>query len=80
VDGAVIVDSANGARASVDEGEHEVVITAPGRKKSIRKVTVAAGATVEVPVKLERAQTRPPRPPKGESPKDCVLDLDGRCR
>ena len=45
------------AKASdVPEGEHEIVVNAAGRAEHSEKVTVKAGETAKVAVKLERAK------------------------
>jgi eukaryotic-like serine/threonine-protein kinase len=52
LDGRLIAQSASGARLRVEPGEHALAVTAPGRHRYVAHVSVATGATVDVPVHL----------------------------
>lgn len=67
LDGQVVADRAIRARIPVERaGEHELLITAPRRKPLQRKITVAAGATVQLDVKLEKSHAGA-KPKRGEN-------------
>jgi serine/threonine-protein kinase len=70
VDGTVIADSAAGARVPLAApGEHRVLVTAPGFLPVARIVVVDAGATLVVPVHLERTAAAAPPPPPAPKPR-----------
>jgi hypothetical protein len=52
VDGK-IVGTGTGVTIDLDEGEHQLKVTAPGMKPLERSITVASGARAEVPVVLD---------------------------
>jgi serine/threonine-protein kinase len=52
LDGAPVVESADGARVPVKAGEHALVVSAPGQKPVHKTVKVSVGAEVEVNIKL----------------------------
>jgi hypothetical protein len=52
LDGQLIAQSASGARVKVETGEHLLTVTAPGRHHYAGRLTVTAGAVVDVPVHL----------------------------
>ena len=57
LDGTAMTVSGKVAKAAeVPEGEHEVVVNAPGRAEQTAKVTVKAGETAQLVVKLDRAK------------------------
>jgi serine/threonine protein kinase len=57
LDGEVVAEAARSARLPVDAQAHTLVISARRRRSVVRTVSVPAGATVEVAVKLERASS-----------------------
>ena len=59
LDGSVIADQARSAKMSVPAGSHTLVVTAPRRKPLKRTFIVTAGATVELPLRLEHQRTAP---------------------
>jgi tRNA A-37 threonylcarbamoyl transferase component Bud32 len=71
LDGRVVADGVPRARVAVARaGEHQLAVSAPRRRAFARTVTLAAGATVDVRVKLERAaaHAKPPsKPIRGEN-------------
>ena len=69
VDGQVVADRVSHARIVVPRaGNHELAISAARRKPYARTVTVAAGASVQLHVKLERAHGKTAtRPSRGEN-------------
>jgi hypothetical protein len=72
LDGALVAQSASGARLRVGAGEHDLVVTAPGRRRYATRVGVASTGTVELPVHLhhdgEPASAAPPPAAKAAKP------------
>jgi hypothetical protein len=78
VDGKVVAESAANARIELErQGEHQVLVTAPGKRPFKKTVTIAAGAQLELPVNLLRLAS--PKP-KGSGNKDYMLDPFGNKR
>src|SRR5262249_23949112 len=62
VDGAVVADASARARLPLAApGEHRILVTAPGFQPVARIVVAEPGATLLVPVHLERTEPRPKR-------------------
>jgi tRNA A-37 threonylcarbamoyl transferase component Bud32 len=61
VDGRVVADRAPGARVPLAAGDHELTITASRRRPFARTLSIVAGGTVELDVKLERRRSKPDR-------------------
>ena len=87
LDGALVAQSASGARVRVEAGEHTLSVTAPGRHRWATRVSIATGATVDVPVRLHRdsepapttASAAPPpaaKPAEAKKPHDKRNDPD----
>jgi hypothetical protein len=90
VDGAVVGDGVARVRVPLElPGSHRVVASAPGRRPVVRTVVVDAGATLVVPIALERVAPPPPParstppparstpPPRTRTDKDYLLDPFG---
>jgi hypothetical protein len=57
LDGHVVATAAQGTRITVEQpGDHELLVSAPGRRTLTKMVTVTPGSTVDLNVKLERAK------------------------
>jgi eukaryotic-like serine/threonine-protein kinase len=76
LDGSLVAQSASGARLRVGAGEHDLVVTAPGRHRYATRIGVASAGTVELPVHLHHdAEPAPaaavpaPAPSKAAEPK-----------
>ncbi len=68
LDGQVVADHVARARITVAHaGPHELGITATRRRPLTRTLTIAAGATVAVRVKMERAHGHGAKPARGEN-------------
>jgi serine/threonine-protein kinase len=87
LDGALVAQSASGARVRVEAGEHTLSVTAPGRHRWATRVGIATGATVDVPVHLHHdsepapttaSATPPPaaKPVETKKPRDKRNDPD----
>jgi hypothetical protein len=72
LDGSLVAQSASGARLRVSAGEHDLVVTAPGRHRFATRIGVASAGTVELPIHLHHdAEPMPaaaPPPPKAAKP------------
>ncbi|MCA1662938.1 MAG: PEGA domain-containing protein, partial [Myxococcales bacterium] len=60
LDGALVAQSASGARVRVEPGEHTLLVAAPGRHRWATRVSIATGATVDVPVHLHHESEAAP--------------------
>jgi len=75
LDGSLVAQSASGARLRVGAGEHELVVTAPGRRRYATRIGVASASTVELPIHLHHdaepatASAAASPPPKAAEPK-----------
>jgi hypothetical protein len=67
-DGVELKRGALGEALPVNIGEHAIVVTAPGRKDVVRKVTTAEGKTEQVEVEVGPREDTPPAP-AGDSTK-----------
>jgi hypothetical protein len=69
LDGRVVADGAPTARIAVPRpGEHEITVTAARRKPYVRKLSVEAGATVELTARLEKSYSgKSAKPKRGEN-------------
>jgi len=81
LDGDMVAQSASGARMRVDAGEHELVVTSPGRHRYTNRVGVASAATVELAVHLRHdsepiAAAPAPKPAEPKKPHEKRNDPD----
>ena len=83
LDGALVAQSASGARVRVEAGEHALSVTAPGRHRWATRVSIATGATVDVPVHLHHDSEPAPTtasaaPPPAAKPAEAKKQRDKR--
>ena len=69
LDGKKIASATNYVAVDLDEGDHKLVVTAPGRKPSERTVTIAQGVEAKADVKLEKVRTAAAKPAGGDAVK-----------
>jgi hypothetical protein len=62
LDGKKIAQATNFVAVDLEEGDHKLVVTAPGRKPSERTVTIAQGVEAKADVKLEKIRAAAARP------------------
>jgi serine/threonine protein kinase len=62
LDGKKIASATNYVAVDLDEGDHKLVVSAPGRKPNERTVTIAQGASATADVKLDKIHTSGSRP------------------
>jgi serine/threonine-protein kinase len=68
LDGKPVADQVARARVPVAQpGAHELMVSAPRRRPFKQTVTIAAGATVELTVKLEKSYSTRSKPVRGEN-------------
>ena len=71
LDGAVVAASARNVRLEVARaGEHELVVTAAGKKPFKKRIVTTPGGVVEMPVSLRSGSTSGSRPAKAKSKND----------
>jgi serine/threonine-protein kinase len=62
LDGKKIASATNYVAVDLDEGDHKLIVSAPGRKPNERTVTIAQGVEAKADVKLEKIHTSSSKP------------------